>query len=65
MVLRMSETYTKEQWINKCAERLIDVTKMDYKLAKSIAESQLENCNGDLSEDPVDAAESEMSYWND
>jgi hypothetical protein len=54
---------TKEQWIERCAKRLQEVAHLDAGMAHYIAESQLENLRGDLTENPEDAADDEISYW--
>lgn len=56
---------TRQEWLEKCAARLIEEAKIDEGLARDIAESQLKNLNDDLSEDPVEAADDEMSCWTD
>jgi hypothetical protein len=50
---------------SRCAARFCDVAGLYEHLAISLAESQLENLSGDLSENPEQAADDEMSYWTD
>jgi hypothetical protein len=59
-------TPTREQWLERCAARFRSVCpSMSVEDAKGLAESQLENLNDDLTENPEDAADDEMSYWGD
>lgn len=52
-------------WLKKCAARFQERAGVSEKEARSLAKSQLENLKGDLTEDPVDAADDEMSCWTD
>lgn len=54
---------TKELWLERCANKLVAVANVETALALDIAESQLENLKGDLTEDPEEAADDELSYW--
>jgi hypothetical protein len=54
---------TREQWLERCAARFRSVAAMKPELARSFAETQLESLKDDLTENPEDAADDEMSYW--
>lgn len=57
-------TPTREQWLERCAAHFIRAcVSMPHEEAMGLAESQLENLGGDLTESPENAAEDEMSYW--
>ena len=49
----------KQDWINKCAERLEERLKHDHDLAIDCANALLDNLGGDLTESPIDAADDE------
>lgn len=53
----------REQWVARCARVLRERGGMTEEVAWLTAESQLENLNNDLTENPEQAAEDEMSYW--
>lgn len=52
-----------EQWLERCASRFMAIAGLTPELSMEMAKSQLENINGDLKEDPEQAADDEMSYW--
>jgi len=54
---------SREHWIKRCAARLEDRAAVHPTTAIDIAESQLENLNNDLTENPEDAADEEISNW--
>jgi hypothetical protein len=53
----------REEWLWRCAVRFMQISAVNLRKARMLAETQLENLNGDLSESPEDAADDEMSYW--
>lgn len=52
-------------WISRCADRYVEKSKCDRALAESMAASSLENLDGDLTEDPIEAADEDMSCWTE
>ena len=59
------EGMTKELWLKRCSERLrAKIPDMEIDESKGIAEACFENLDNDLSEHPEDAADEEMSYWD-
>lgn len=54
---------TREQWLERCAAVFRTKAAIEPVQAMQFAETQLEVLDGDLTENPEDAAESEMSYW--
>lgn len=54
---------TREQWLARCAAHFQKVAALDESLAIDMAKAQLETLKGDLSENPEQAADDEMSYW--
>lgn len=52
-----------EQWLERCAARFQAVASVAPGLAMNMAKSQLENLKDDLTENPEEAADDEMSYW--
>ncbi len=54
---------TREEWLTRCAARLEDRAAVHPTTARDIAESQLENLDDDLTENPEDAADEEISNW--
>lgn len=54
---------TREQWLERCAARFISVAAVGKQDAHDLAESQLENLKDDLTENPEQAADDELSYW--
>lgn len=59
----MTTPLPEEQWLSRCAARLQERAELNPVVAMDIAKSQLENLNGDLTENPEEAAEAELSYW--
>ncbi len=60
----MSEiTITREEWLNRCAARLVLRAELTPAVARDIAEAQLENIKDDLTENPEDMADEELSCW--
>lgn len=59
---KTSPSSTK-QWLERCAARLREIGLSDRGMAFDVASSLLENLNGDLAENPEEAADDEMSYW--
>lgn len=56
-------TITREVWLQRCVARLMERAGLGRDDAMLLAESQLENLKDDLSENPEDAADDELSYW--
>lgn len=54
---------SREQWLARCAAHFQKVAALAEPSAMDLAESQLETLKGDLSENPEQAADDEMSYW--
>lgn len=54
---------SREEWLARFAQRLIDRSQMDRETALQSAEAYLEMLNYDLGEDPEDCAEEEMEGW--
>lgn len=52
-------------WKWKFARRLQDIGNADWLMAWECATEALAGFDGDLSECPIDAADTEMSYWDD
>lgn len=60
------ETITREAWLQQCSDRFMQrVRDITRNQASEFAEVCLENIDGDLSEDPVECADEDMSYWTD
>ncbi|MEO5712583.1 MAG: hypothetical protein ABIT37_03770 [Luteolibacter sp.] len=57
------KTITREEWLVRCAAHLRSLTDVPSDTAMDIAESQLENLNDDLTENPEAAADDEISSW--
>ena len=55
----------KEEWLTKCAARFEARGGLNLEKARYFAEASLENLDFDLTEDPEDAADEEMSCWTD
>lgn len=55
----------KEEWLTTCAARFETRAGLNLELARSFAEASLEVVDGDLTENPEDAADEEMSCWTD
>jgi hypothetical protein len=63
--------YTKQQWIEKYVQIIMDKSRIDEKQAKSSAESSYEACH-EINKsffphrpimEPEDAVDDELSYW--
>lgn len=50
-------------WLDRCAARFCQEAGLPRDMAMEMAESQLENLKGDITESPEQAADDEMSYW--
>lgn len=59
------EPISREDWLNRCAARLIERAALTREVALDIAEAQLENIKEDLTENPEDMADEELSCWGD
>lgn len=55
----------KEEWLTRCAARFETRAGLSLELARSFAEVSLEIVDGDLTENPEDAADEEMNCWTD
>lgn len=53
----------KDEWIHRCANRLIEKAAVTKKIAVEVAESCWENCLDHT--DPEGDADEELSYWGD
>lgn len=64
-------TLTLQEWIERCADRFIKTTGTDidkaHYLAGVCADSQADSNGASMAEweSPEDAADEEMSYWDD
>lgn len=56
---------TADEWVMRCAVRYQQRGGMNPKEAVNAAESSLENLDGDISENPEDAADEDMTCWQD
>ncbi len=56
---------TKQEWIDKYAARIIEVTGWLLTEAMPVATNAYDDEDEDDMRDPVDAADDEMSYWTD
>lgn len=56
---------TRDEWLERCAAVLRVRGGMTPDDALKTAEAQFENIGSDLTENPEDAAEDEMSYWTE
>lgn len=56
---------SREQWLARCATRFRLAAAVPPDEAMSLAESQLEILDDDLTESPEQAADDELSYWGD
>ncbi len=55
----------KEGWLTKCAARFETRGGLPLKQARDFAESALENLDGDLTENPEEAADEDMTRWEE
>lgn len=55
----------KDEWLKRCAARFVERAAMTADEAMEFAEIELDALDGDLTEDPVDAADEEMSCWTE
>ncbi len=53
----------RKEWISKCAAIFQTKALLERTTANEMAEACLENIDGDLTENPVDCANEEMSCW--
>lgn len=56
-----ADAASRDEWVARCAAVFRARGGMTQREATAAAEAQFENCNGDLSESPEDAAEEEIS----
>jgi hypothetical protein len=54
---------TQSEWIDRCANRFIERSRIDKETARSFAEACYEMRKGFFDDEPEDAADSDMSYW--
>lgn len=55
----------KEEWLMKCAARFETLGGLHIKQARDFAEAALENLDGDLTENPEEAADEDMTRWEE
>ena len=55
----------KEEWLTKCAARFETRGGLHLKQARGFAEAALENLDGDLTENPEEAADEDMTRWEE
>lgn len=58
------ENSTQEEWISRCAQRYVDVARLTSEAAREWAEACWENREDD-SDSPEEAADIDMSYWEE
>jgi hypothetical protein len=58
-------TITRDEWVARCAARLIERGVTEDLHPHSIADACLETLDEDLTESPEEAADEELSYWTD
>lgn len=63
MTTKTDTEITKEEYLRRCAKRLIERAEIDEKTAFEVAESIWENCSDHT--DPEDDADEELTYWVD
>ena len=56
---------TRDEWLKRAANRYIERVELDEKTARDLAESCLENVDGDLSEKPEDVVDDDLACWSD
>lgn len=54
---------TKEEWLNRCAARYQQRSGMEAGEAMKAAEASLENLDNDVTENPEDAADEDLTCW--
>ena len=55
----------KKEWLTRCAERYQSRAGMEAGEAMQAAEASLENLDNDLTENPEDAADEDLTCWQD
>lgn len=55
----------REEWIARCAARYAERGGLGAVQAKEFAEISLEGIDGDLTENPEDTADEDMTCWSD
>lgn len=55
---------SREDWLSRCATRFRKIAALDATVSMQMAESNLENIGGDLTENPEQAADDEMAEWS-
>lgn len=58
-----SAAVDREKWLERCAAHFRTVAALDEATALDMAKSLLEALEDDLTENPEEAAEGDMSYW--
>lgn len=53
----------KQEWLDRCAAQFTQRANLNAEDANAHAETCLEFVSGDLSEEPEDVADEEMSNW--
>lgn len=56
---------TKTEWLSRCAARFQQRGCMELNEAMKVAEASLENLDNDLTENPEDAADEDLTRWQD
>jgi hypothetical protein len=62
---------TRTEWINRCASRYIEASGIDAERARDFAntcadqQADLNGASGLAWDSPEDAADEDMSYWED
>lgn len=55
----------ERHWIRRCADRFMQKAGMADEDAIGCARASLENLDGDLAENPEDAADEDLTRWQD
>lgn len=62
----MGETQiSKDEWLQRCAARYQHRAGIEASEAMSCAEASLENLDGDLTENPEEAADEDLTCWQE
>lgn len=63
MTIKTDIEMKKEEYLHRCARRLIERAEIDEEVALEVAESIWENASDHT--DPEDDADEELYYWTD
>lgn len=55
----------ENEWLSRCAAQYMKRIGMSEEDARDAAKAALENLDNDLTENPEDAADEDLSYWQD